>query len=84
MMIDAPESNRIAGWLRKHGLHEIALHVLDLAGPFQYLGAQAMYMLEPFFGGKVNFAHDLAIILEDGEKVDALVEKLRERENKDD
>ncbi len=84
MMINAPESNRIAGWLRKYGLHEIALHVLDLSGPFQYLGAQAMYMLEPFFGGKVNFAHDLAIILEDGEKVDALLEKLRERENKDD
>lgn len=84
MMMDAPESNRIAEWLRKQGLHEIAVHVLDLTGPFQYLGAQAMYMLEPFFDGQANFAHDLAIILEDGEKVDALMEKLREVENKDD
>lgn len=61
-------------------MQDIAVFVLDMAGPFRYLGAQAMYVLEPFIGGGVNFAHDLAVVLEDREKVEALLLKLREED----
>jgi hypothetical protein len=75
------ESDRIADWLRRKGLQDIAAFVFDMAGPFRILGAQAMYVLEPFVGGGVNFAHDLAVVLEDREKVDALLVRLREEED---
>ena len=65
-------------------MQDIAALVLDVAGPFRYLGAQAMYVLEPFVGGGVNFAHDLAVVLEDREKVEALLVRLREEEKQND
>lgn len=76
------EPDRIANWLRMKGLQDIAAFILDAAGPFRYLGAQAMYVLEPFVGAGENFAHDLAVVLEDGDKVEALLVKLREEELK--
>jgi hypothetical protein len=72
------EADRIADFLRRKGLQDIAAFVLDMAGPFRYLGAQAMYVLEPFIDGGANIAHDLAIVLEDRKKVEALLVKLRE------
>ena len=78
------ELDRIADWVRGKGMQDIAALVLDVAGPFRYLGAQAMYVLEPFVGGGVNFAHDLAVVLEDREKVEALLVRLREEEKQND
>lgn len=77
------ESNRMAEWLSRNGWGEIATLILDSVGPFRTLGAQVMYMIEPFIGGKVNIAHDLAVILEDQKKVDDLISKLSDeaREN---
>lgn len=71
------ESNRVANWLKRHGLQDIAALVIGAAGPFRFLGAQAMYVLQPLLGAGVNFAQDVAVILEDPEKVDALLMELR-------
>lgn len=71
------ESNRVANWLKRHGLQDIAALVIDAAGPFRFLGAQAMYVLQPLLGAGANFAQDVAVILEDPEKVDALLMELR-------
>lgn len=78
MMRTLSEADRIADYLRRKGLQDIAAFVLDMSGPFSYLGAQAMYMLEPFIDGGANFAHDLAVVLEDRKNVEALLVKLRE------
>jgi hypothetical protein len=78
------ESDRIATWLKRYGLQDIAALVIDVAGPFRYLGAQAMYVLQPLLGEGVNFAQDLAIVLEDSEKVDALLLDLREVKEQND
>lgn len=78
------ETDRIANWMRRYGLQDIAAMVIDVAGPFRFLGAQVMYVFQPFFGGKVNFARDLAVILEDGSKVESLISKLREVNDLDD
>lgn len=72
------ESDRMADWLRRNGWAGIATLVLDAFGPFRTLGAQAMYIIQPFIGGKVNIAADLAVILEDQMKVDDLILKLRQ------
>ena len=77
-MGESPESDRIATWLKRYGLHEFAAVVIEAAGPFRYLGAQVMYVLQPLLGNGMNFAQDLALILEDGNKVEALLFKLRE------
>jgi hypothetical protein len=78
------ESNRVANWLKRHGVQDIAALVIDVAGPFRFLGAQAMYVLQPLLGAGVNFAQDMAVILEDPEKVDALLMELREVKEQND
>ncbi len=78
------ESERVVGWLQKYNLQDMAALLLDLAGPFRYLAAQMMYVLEPFVGGRVNLAHDLAVILENEEKVEDMLVKLREGDEQDD
>jgi hypothetical protein len=78
------ETDRIANWMKRYGLQDIAALVIDVAGPFRYLGAQVMYVFQPFFGAGVNFARDLAVILEDGNKVESLLFKLREVSDHDD
>jgi len=35
--------------LRKQGLADIAAWALESAGPFNFLGAQALYLGQPFF-----------------------------------
>jgi hypothetical protein len=78
------ESDRMADWLHKNGWAGIATLVLDAIGPFRTLGAQAMYVIQPFIGGKVNMARDLAVILEDQRKVDDLISKLRDEAEEND
>ena len=77
-MKNRSESERVADLLQKYNLQNIATLLLELAGPFRYLAAQVMYVIEPFVGGQVNLAHDLAVVLEDEEKVEDMLVKLRE------
>jgi hypothetical protein len=83
MTKEAMDSKRIAGWLREHGWQDIVAFLLDVAGPFRILAAQTSYMIEPFFGGQNSIVHDLARILEDPSRVDALKDQLRRNSETD-
>jgi hypothetical protein len=61
--------------LRRLKLDGFAAWVLEAGGPLTILGAQALYMSQPFFGGKQ--LHALAQMLEEDEETQAFARFLR-------
>jgi hypothetical protein len=66
--------------LRRLKLDGFAAWVLEAGGPLTILSAQALYMSQPFFGGK--HLHSLAQMLEEDEQAQAFARYLREGEGK--
>jgi hypothetical protein len=71
------------GWaefLRRHGLEDLAVWVLEAAGPLAVFGAQVLYFGGPFFrpGLKNAAVNGLADILEDEDERHSFVKFLRE------
>ena len=64
--------------LRRLKLDGIAAWLLEAGGPLTILSAQAVYMSQPFIGGK-NL-NSLAQMLEDDEQTQAFARYLREEE----
>lgn len=65
----------LARKLRATGMGGMLAVLLEAAGPLTVIGAQAAYFAEPLFGGSDMRA--LAQLLEDPQKVRALIEELR-------
>ncbi|RME86687.1 MAG: hypothetical protein D6770_11315 [Anaerolineae bacterium] len=67
-----------ADLLRQWGLQDLAVRLLEAAGPLTVLGAQALYFLQPFVQN--DALHALAQTLEDDQEMRAFVAFLqRER-----
>ena len=64
--------------LRRLKLDGLAAWFLEAAGPLTVLGAQAVYMTQPFLGGKQ--LHSLATMLEEDEETQAFARYLRGEE----
>jgi len=69
-----------AKFLHRWGVQGAAAWLLEVIGPVQYLGAQAIYFGQPFLQGIVPARHmqALAEALETPQKTQALVQFLRE------
>ena len=61
--------------LRRLKLDGLALWLLEAGAPLTVLGAQVMYMTQPFLGGKES--NLLAHMLEDNEETQAFMKLLR-------
>ena len=61
--------------LRRLRLDGLAAWCLDAAGPLTVLGAQAVYLAQPFLGGKK--LDSLALMLEEDEETQAFARYLR-------
>lgn len=70
-------SAKIAQRLREHGLHQLAGVLLSAARPLAVLGAQAAYFLEPLVGGREGWLRDFAILLEDPQELNELIDQLQ-------
>ncbi len=77
MNADRSATDALADGLRRHGLEGPALFLLEAIGPLAVLGAQAAYLLEPFFGpgGRVR---DVARLLENEQERTHFLNRLRE------
>ena len=73
------EWSKWAESLRRLKLDGLAAWFLDAAGPLTVLGAQAVYMTQPFLGGKQ--LNSLATMLEEDEETHAFVRYLRGEES---
>jgi hypothetical protein len=69
-----------AGFLQRWGLRDIAVLLLDAAGPLSFLGAQLIYIGQPFFGRAAprSSLTALASLLEDQAELKSFVSFLRE------
>ena len=65
--------------LRRLKLDGLAAWLLEAAGPLTVLGAQAVYLTQPFIGGKQSGS--LASMLEEDEETQAFVRYLRGEES---
>ncbi|HET9905654.1 MAG TPA: hypothetical protein VFQ23_03415 [Anaerolineales bacterium] len=65
--------------LRRLKLDGFAAWALEAAGPLTILGAQAVYISQPFFGGKQ--LNTLAQMLEEDEEAQAFARYLRGEES---
>lgn len=65
-----------SGFLRQRGLHRLAAWLLDAGGPLTVIGAQVLYMGQPFV--RSNHAEALARLLEDNTEAQAFAAFLRE------
>ena len=61
--------------LRRLKLDVVAAWLLEAAGPLTFLGAQAVYLSQPFMGGKK--LDSLAHMLEEDEETQAFASYLR-------
>lgn len=69
-----------AGFLQRWGLRDIAVVLLDAAGPLSFLGAQLIYFGQPFFNRSApqrNLAA-LAALFEDQSEMKSFAAFLRE------
>lgn len=62
--------------LRRYKLDGLASWFLEAGSPLNVLGAQALYVTQPFIGGK-NF-ESIAQMLEDEEEIQAFTQFLRD------
>lgn len=71
-----------AGFLRRHGLDQLAIWILESLSPLALIGAQALYitkpLLQPAFRGEE--IHSLAQLLEDSDESRAFAAYLRNGE----
>ena len=72
------EWSKWAESLRRLKLDGLAAWFLEAAGPLTVLGAQAVYMTQPFLGGKQ--LDSLATMLEEDEETQAFARYLRGEE----
>jgi hypothetical protein len=70
-------SELAANWLRRHGLGIVAAGFLEAFRSLTYLGAQALFLVEPVIGGRNDSIQDFARLLEDPDQVDDLIHRLR-------
>jgi hypothetical protein len=75
------EVERLAGWFKRAGLQDIAAFLFEFGKPFGFLGAQGAYLMEPLFGRRI--LRDLARVLEDPERMDAVIAELAREEGRD-
>lgn len=70
----------LADSLHRWGLRDLAASFLEALGPLTLLGAQALYLGQPFLGSFVSHRHleAAAHILEDAEATQGFVAFLRE------
>jgi len=68
-----------ASFLHRWGLHQLVASWLELAGPLNILGAQLIYLSQPFLSVFIHqdALKDLAQVLEQPEEVKKLVHFLR-------
>ncbi len=68
-----------AGFLRRYGLGNLALFLLESAGPLRIIGAQALYLGSPFLRPALEDGQRdaLAELLEDNAKAQAFATFLR-------
>ena len=68
-----------AGFLRRHGLENLAIFLLESAGPLSVLGAQALYLGSPFLRPALSDSQQeaLASLLEDPAEARAFANFLR-------
>ncbi len=69
--------SRWAGLLRRWGVQDLAAWALDAAGPLTILGAQVLYLVQPFVR-KDAALRALAQMLEDDHDVRAFVAYLQQ------
>jgi hypothetical protein len=81
MIENGQRIDRIARLLRQLGLQDIAAILLEFAGPFNYLGAQALYIAEPLLGERGTLFHDFARVLEDKRDISHLINSLQDKES---
>lgn len=79
MIKNGQRIDRISRWLLHLGLQDIAATWLEFAGPFNYFGAQALYIAEPLLGERGKLFHDLARVLEDEGEISALINRLQDK-----
>ncbi len=65
-----------AGFLRQRGLHGLAAWLLDASGPLAVIGAQLLYIGQPFV--QTSHVDALARLLEDHNEAQAFAAFLRE------
>ena len=72
-----------SGFLRRHGLENLAAFILEAAGPFSVLGAQALHITGPFLRPALSDSQQdaLADLLEDRDEALAFAAFLREEIN---
>ena len=80
MIKNGQRIDRISRWLLQLGLQDIAATLLEFAGPFNYLGAQAFYIAEPLLGDRGTLLHDFARVLEDDGEIAILIDRLQDKE----
>jgi hypothetical protein len=80
MNVDEDFLQRIADRLQGAGLADFAVFILEASGPFSFLGAQIVYMIEPLMGLTQNDFHKLGRILEDPDQVLELAKRLRQED----
>lgn len=75
---DISTSERAAIWLRDLGLDTVAASFLEAFRSLTYIGAQALFIVEPLFSGLDDPIQDFARLLEDPDQVDDLIDRLRQ------
>ena len=70
----------MADSLHRWGLRDLVASILEALGPLTLVGAQGLYLGQPFLGAIVprRYLEAAAQILEDGETTQGFVEFLRE------
>ncbi len=69
-----------ARFLQRRGLAGIAAGIIDAAGPFAFVGAQAIYLGQPLFDqhGSANSLRAIATLLEDRAELQEFAAFLKE------
>ncbi len=71
---------RLARILRRFGLGDLVAAFLDAGGPILPLGAQAVYLLNPFMSGPSGTWNEFGKIMEDPDAISELIVMLRKKE----
>jgi hypothetical protein len=69
--------DRIVQWLQDRELNVEAAILLEAASPLAWIGAQAVYIAEPFLGVFGVESRSWAEVMEDPEQIQNLVSRLR-------
>lgn len=72
--------HNVARLLKRGGLGTIVAAMLEAARPLHVLGAQAAFIIDPFFGGDEGALSQFGHVLEDPEAFADLISVLRDEE----